>query len=187
VSDPSLQPDQEPWTTALKIAPGVALAILGAAVRLLRGVEPFSFRAYVAGMATAAFAGLLVSYYLEWANVTAQLRIVIVGMSGYIARDVLDAAARYCRTWMKNKTNELEAERKPAQGDDDAGPATSSGISLTIRVAEDATLEQKKAAAKAAKAAITGSDTPPQSPTLAAPVLQTKPTSRRSMRTPRPE
>jgi len=131
VSDANLVPDPagEPWNTLIRAVPGLALALLGAAVRVLRSAEPFSLKSYLVGVSTAAFAGLVTAYYLDWLNINPQLRIVFVGIAGYMARDVLDFITRMTRKYFRSELARADAvtrdttptsrTRRPATNDED--------------------------------------------------------------------
>lgn len=81
------------------IAPPVLLALLGGAVRVLRGPGQCSLRYVAATMASAAFTGLLTHKGLSsMPGIPEGILTAIVGISGYAGGKLLDILTeRLCR------------------------------------------------------------------------------------------
>ena len=85
------------------IAPPVLVALLGGAVRVLRGPGPCSFRYVLATIATAAFTGYLTHAALtSMQSVPDGVRTACVGIAGYAGGKLLDTVAeRVCKVAAK--------------------------------------------------------------------------------------
>ena len=69
----------------------ICFAIFGGAVNAInQKPSRWSWRWFLAGLFTAAFTGLVVSFVLEGMCIDEKIKIAIVGMSGYAANDSLN-------------------------------------------------------------------------------------------------
>ena len=69
----------------------VLIAMSGGAVNALNNKPPrWGWRWFVAGIITAAFAGIVMNFILEGLGASEKIRVALVGMAGYAAHDLLE-------------------------------------------------------------------------------------------------
>jgi len=80
----------------------ILIAISGGAVHAVNNKPGrWSWRRFVTGIITAAFAGLVMNFILEGLGVSEKTRVAIVGMAGYAAHDLLEVLKQRLITLVK--------------------------------------------------------------------------------------
>ena len=96
MSPNKIPPGLEDFITTILIAMG------GGAVRAINNKPACrGWRWFVAGIITAAFAGLVMNFILEGLGVSEKTRVAIVGMAGYAAHDLLEVLKQRLLTLVK--------------------------------------------------------------------------------------
>lgn len=73
----------------------ILIAMSGGAVYAVNNKPPrWSWRQFIVGIITAAFAGIVMNFILEGLGVSEKTRVAIVGMAGYAAHDLLEVLKR---------------------------------------------------------------------------------------------
>lgn len=69
----------------------ILIAMFGGAVNAINNKPARGgWRWFVAGIITAAFAGIVMNFILEGLGASEQIRVALVGMAGYAAHDLLE-------------------------------------------------------------------------------------------------
>lgn len=103
-------PNPDLWQDALKAAP------LGAAAMLARGLlsqEKLSWGWIARSAAAAAVVSVVVGLAIRDHIASESLRFACVGLSGFSAPEIVDAAVRWAKAKAEAKVKEAEADLKP--------------------------------------------------------------------------
>lgn len=110
---PVQPPEPDIWADVLKAAP------LGAAAFLARGLlsqERLSWGALTRSAAAAAVVSVIVGLGIRDHIASESLRFAIVGLSGFSAPELVDAAIRWTKAKAEAKVAEAESELKKRRG-----------------------------------------------------------------------
>lgn len=120
------------WEPLLKALPGIALALVGAGVRLLTSDKTFTVRQYCAGMSAAAFAGLLIAYLMADLAISPHIKMAVIGISGYTARDVLEALSSWFVKRLRKSVRDDGTTRSYGKSERDTVSVKAVGVSSDL-------------------------------------------------------